>query len=1021
MYWPLNAPRIYAAQRRKRKPQTPDTDGHEDADSEDTTDTAILGLRVARGGHLFTTITKTTLTVWQTSPVVVLASVTRSIQSVKNYGQNVTVLLRPDSTVAVVQTSSSFLVTYSIIIDSTARVYQQIHENGHARRQSNADRLVVEGERRGLPEVNIRFRMVIKVDAGIGKVLALDDELVVATEKPPAVQCIKWTPDNSGSQTSTELISRMSWIQKKASIVEMAYDRAMNLAVWITNEGRVYAVQRTSSASKDTDGPKRLFRGYGFHTPETDDKMATKAAINARFSLLAVACADTEILVYTARDYVGSIPLSHRLEAPASPLTTGYVTSLAYSPDGYCLFVGYQKGWALWSVYGKLQGSSFAADPRLSQNNNEGWLQGIEKACWLGSGTNILLTRKGDQRLWLMEMAKSAVTGCFCSANISRTTLLTNSALMVYRGYDLPLLTPISADSSLWHYVQIPSAYLSNQQPIRSTVVSPDGRYLAIAGRRGLAHYSVSSGRWKTFEDVGAENAFVIRGGMCWYQHILIAAAETDDYHELRLYSRERGLDESSLLYVEKLPSPVVTMSLTGQDSLLVYTYQNILYHFVVNPSLDAVTLVQVGQIALNGIVRAPARVRAVSWILPAYQMRDGDPSQDVACASVIFLVDAKLVLLQSSTSDTGAMKYDMRVVANNVEYFDLMRDRLPYSGSPLNSSPQSPSTEIALDLPHSDRGLKDSLWYFDGFEMHCWTNVEDLVQSASAENYREIPPTVSIATDFYPTSVLLNKSILLGIEADLVQRRDGHFAFFRLSIRSQLFLPPILRRYLAYFDPSAASSLARRYQQLPYFSHALEILLHTVLDDEVDKPPDPESALLPVVLSLLSTFPNYLDILVQCTRKTEVRSWRTLFKYLPPPQELFEASLEKGMLKTAGGYLLILQTLEDSERSSEQCVRLLQKARQAGDWELCKELARFLMALDATGDTLREAMERMNIGATADEEDVSRLKTPQANGSSRGSKGQISVNGELTSESMAGGSSRSSVSKDGDKDSPRS
>ena len=64
-------------------------------------------------------------------------------------------------------------------------------------------------------------------------------------------------------------------------------------------------------------------------------------------------------------------------------------------------------------------------------------------------------------------------------------------------------------------------------------------------------------------------------------------------------------------------------MSLTGPDSLLVYTYKNILYHFVINASPNSVKLVQVGQIALNGIVRAPARVRAVSWILPEHQLRE--------------------------------------------------------------------------------------------------------------------------------------------------------------------------------------------------------------------------------------------------------------------------------------------------------------------------------------------------------------------------------------------------------------
>ena len=73
---------------------------------------------------------------------------------------------------------------------------------------------------------------------------------------------------------------------------------------------------------------------------------------------------------------------------------------------------------------------------------------------------------------------------------------------------------------------------------------------------------------------------------------------------------------------MEQLPSAAVVIALTGQDSLLVYTYENILYHFVINATSTAVSLVQVGQIALNGIVRAPARVRAVSWILPDHQLR---------------------------------------------------------------------------------------------------------------------------------------------------------------------------------------------------------------------------------------------------------------------------------------------------------------------------------------------------------------------------------------------------------------
>ncbi|KAL8770107.1 MAG: hypothetical protein Q9209_004145 [Squamulea sp. 1 TL-2023] len=903
------------------------------------------------------------MTIWHASPIVVLATTSRSVSSVRDYGPNVAVLLRPDASIAVVQTSNGFLVTYSLIVDPSNRVYQQIREGDNQQKAAGTDRLILEQERAGLREVNVKFRMVIRIDAGIAAALALDHEVIVATKKPAAVQCIRWTPDSAGGQTSTELVSRMAWMPNRSSVQAMVYDRAMSLAVWITSDGRAYAVQRRPEASKEFDEHQSLFHGYGFHNPENRSVEATKAAINARFSLLAIGCLEGEIYVYTARDYAGSIPLSHRILAPASFATTGHITCLLYSPDGYCLLAGYEHGWALWSVYGKPGASSFNADTHMSKTNDERWLRSVSNVSWVNAGSELLLTPTNDSRLWVVEMAKSAVTCCFLSANISRTLLLTNSHLMIYRGFDLPFTANMSANASLWQHVAIPAIYLMHQRPIRSAVISHDGRYIAIAGKRGLAHYSVSSGRWKTSEASEAENTFVVRGGMCWYQHILVAAVESDGSYELRLYSRELSLKAESLLHVQQLPSAAVTMSLTGQDSLLVYTHDNILYHFIINAYDASVVLIQKGHLGLNGIIRAPARVRAMTWILPDFQLRDGDPLQDVAHASVLFLVDAKLVLLHSSMHE-GNHKYDMRVIAHNVEYFDLMRDQGTLFNSPGQSLPESPSgEEPPIAGLHADRALQDSLWYFDGESVHCWTDVENLLTAASTENGRDLPTPVPIATDFYPTSILLNRGIILGLDPELVQRRDMHFAMFRHTIRTQLFLPHILRRRLSDHDPAAASILALRYQDLPYFPHALELLLHMVLDDEVDANLDDENSLMPSVVSFLSSFPDYLDIVVQCTRKTEVRSWRTLFAYLPSPQRLFEESLEKGLLKTAGGYLLVLHTFQELETSSEQCIRLLQKAKEVGDWDLCKELGRFLMALDTSGVTLRKALGRMGIG----------------------------------------------------------
>lgn len=177
------------------------------------------------------------------------------------------------------------------------------------------------------------------------------------------------------------------------------------------------------------------------------------------------------------------------------------------------------------------------------------------------------------------------------------------------------------------------------------------------------------------------------------------------------------------------------------------------------------------------------------------------------------------------------------------------------------------------------------------------------------------------------------------------------------------------------------AVTLSEQYQDLAYFSHGLEILLHRVLEEESEDSPTPEEAVLPRVLSLLSSSKDYLDVVLQCTRKTEVRQWKTLFAYLPPPQELFEESLLRGSVKTAGGYLMILYTLEELGQSTEQSVRVLTRAIREGDWELCKELARFLAALDQTGETLQQVMKMANLAAVGQNGDgagiSSRLEIP--------------------------------------------
>lgn len=55
-------------------------------------------------------------------------------------------------------------------------------------------------------------------------------------------------------------------------------------------------------------------------------------------------------------------------------------------------------------------------------------------------------------------------------------------------------------------------------------------------------------------------------------------------------------------------------------NSLLVYTADNTLYHFLILPTRDTIKLHVCGSISFAGIVPVPSRVRALSWLIPLAQ-----------------------------------------------------------------------------------------------------------------------------------------------------------------------------------------------------------------------------------------------------------------------------------------------------------------------------------------------------------------------------------------------------------------
>ncbi len=93
------------------------------------------------------------------------------------------------------------------------------------------------------------------------------------------------------------------------------------------------------------------------------------------------------------------------------------------------------------------------------------------------------------------------------------------------------------------------------------------------------------------------------------------------------------------------------------------------------------------------------------------------------------------------------------------------------------------------------------------------------------------------------------------------------------------------------------AVAFASHYESLVYFAHALEMLLHIVVESDAEllsasSRSEQPSLLLPAVVDFLDHFDVCLDVVVGCARKTELSRWKMLFDVVGNPKPLFEVHI---------------------------------------------------------------------------------------------------------------------------------
>ena len=167
-----------------------------------------------------------------------------------------------------------------------------------------------------------------------------------------------------------------------------------------------------------------------------------------------------------------------------------------------------------------------------------------------------------------------------------------------------------------------------------------------------------------------------------------------------------------------------------------------------------------------------------------------------------------------------------------------------------------------------------------------------------------------------------MDKGIIIGVDYG-TSTRSFPFALYKIQTGTHLFLPQFLRYHLTSHHLASALAFAANYASIVYFAHSLEILLHSVLEDEMDT----GLATLPGVIEFLDHFPESLDVVVSCARKTEVERWSLLFDVVGKPRDLFEQCLRMGNLRSAASYLLVLHNLEELDDAMVCSIRLCDEA----------------------------------------------------------------------------------------------
>lgn len=933
--------------------------------------------------------------IWYASPLIPITFYRRGADSIAQLGTNKLIIWKPDSRQLAILTNMGVLILYHIEFDADGSgILTQIDPPTSSLRRDSAELFIKEN----VPKLNIREECSIKLDSAITTICCISlTELLFATDQCDLVR-VQWSDLDANvvgetGEKSLALhatinlrnipfyVNRNCNLKNIPPLGDSSFVASLEYSPFIGGCATVFSDNRAAFliAMHLRFEPQNM---HGFWVPDVED--ATVCSVNHKFRLLAYGRKNSDVSVYALEDTTGGLEFSHRLSVNSSATagSLGSVCELKWSPDGCVLIVAWEKGGiSLWSTFGSLLMSSLNWDFGLHvdlQHHNP--LQ-VGKLEWSTEGYHLFLTckkktelcdknDKGCYEVLQLNFVKSTMSMNPCMASHSHVLLQGDDTLYINQGDNLEKIyfgskftfpnngaeptkvdcnqddsiemkksvniSSILSESKLWNVIQLPLTYAASNWPIRYSAINTEGTHLAVAGRTGLAHYSMLTKKWKLFGNESQEKDFVVSGGLLWWKGFVVMGCYSllDRTDEVRCYPEECKLDNQ---YGNKIQvrAPVISMNMF-RDQLIALTADGIVSLFELK-KINAYSLSVncAYEVDVKSICIHPACIVSltITNLRNDLTMKTSAISSDTA-ETIIVNVCGRILMIQRDSRNSVINSLMASCLASCVECFWL--------SNALEKSP-----------------MQDCLWLFSGAHgMRVWLPILPPLNEKIDEPPHRLHTfmskriMLSFPLKLYPLVILFDNVIVLGVDNETTlytNETNSHFSlpFCLLERKSQVYLHKILRQLIKRNLGYSAWEIAKSCRSLPYFPHSLELLLHEVLEEEaLTKDPIPD-ALLPSILDFIREFPVYLQTIVQCARKTEIALWPYLFSMAGKPKDLFQQCLQSEELETAASFLIILQNLEPSIISKQYATLLLDIAIQNRKWELAKDLIRFLKAID--------------------------------------------------------------------------